>query len=111
MTVVGELLRFGTVHGWVPPETELLTQPKLLRLTPSGYDTGLSACRPLHGPAPPAACPEDQKRGVWRGLQAGVELNLGGSVMTPIVAVGARNVEFPGWSRWLIRYQSVTTVN
>jgi hypothetical protein len=35
MTVVGQFLRFGTVHGWVPPETtELLTQPKLLRFTP-----------------------------------------------------------------------------
>ncbi|MCX5328188.1 hypothetical protein [Streptomyces sp. NBC_00140] len=41
MTVVGEFLRFGTVHGWVPPETtELLTQPELLRFTPPAYDTG-----------------------------------------------------------------------
>ncbi|MGW7209943.1 hypothetical protein [Streptomyces sp. NPDC054837] len=41
MTAVGELLRFGTVHGWVPPETtELLTQPELLRFTPPAYDTG-----------------------------------------------------------------------
>lgn len=41
MTVVGEFLRFGTAHGWVPAcTTELLSQPKLLRFTPPGYDTG-----------------------------------------------------------------------
>jgi integrase len=43
MAVVGEFLRFGAVHGWVPATTTaLLSQPKLLRFTPPGYDTGES---------------------------------------------------------------------
>lgn len=43
MTVVGEFLRFGAVHGWVPAETTaLLSQPKLLRFIPPGFDTGES---------------------------------------------------------------------
>lgn len=46
MTVVGEFLRFGAVHGWVPASTAgLLSQPKLLRFTPPGYDTGDSGRR------------------------------------------------------------------
>jgi len=41
MTVVGELLRFGALHGWVSSQTtDLLAQPKLLRFTPPGYDVG-----------------------------------------------------------------------
>jgi integrase len=43
MTVVGEFLRFGAVHGWVPAATAgLLSEPKLLRFTPPGYDMGES---------------------------------------------------------------------
>jgi integrase len=43
MTVVGEFLRFAAVHGWVPAETTaLLSQPKLLRFTLPGFDTGES---------------------------------------------------------------------
>ncbi|MFI0976434.1 tyrosine-type recombinase/integrase [Streptomyces sp. NPDC021093] len=43
MTVVGEFLRHGAAHGLVPAATTaLLTQPKLLRFTPPGYDTGES---------------------------------------------------------------------
>ncbi|MFF3359809.1 tyrosine-type recombinase/integrase [Streptomyces sp. NPDC002917] len=46
MTVVGEFLRFGTAHGWVPAcTTELLSAPKMLRFTPPGYDTGESGQR------------------------------------------------------------------
>lgn len=46
MTVVGEFLRFGAAHGWVPADTAgLLSQPKLLRFTPSGFDTGESGQR------------------------------------------------------------------
>ncbi|MFE0332487.1 transposase, partial [Streptomyces sp. NPDC058960] len=46
MTVVGEFLRFGAVHGWVPADTAgLLSQPKLLRFTPPGFDTGESGQR------------------------------------------------------------------
>ncbi|WP_346009644.1 tyrosine-type recombinase/integrase [Streptomyces sp. SID1328] len=46
MTVVGEFLRFGAVHGWVPADTTaLLSQPKLLRFTPPGFDTGESGRR------------------------------------------------------------------
>ncbi|AIS02568.1 tyrosine-type recombinase/integrase [Streptomyces glaucescens] len=46
MTVVGEFLRFGAVHGWVPAETTaLLSRPKLLRFTPPGLDTGESGRR------------------------------------------------------------------
>ncbi|MCL3998778.1 tyrosine-type recombinase/integrase [Streptomyces lavenduligriseus] len=46
MTVVGEFLRFAAVHGWVPASTAgLLSQPKLLRFTPPGYDTGESGQR------------------------------------------------------------------
>ncbi|MFB7225567.1 hypothetical protein [Streptomyces sp. NPDC056227] len=41
MTVVAEFLRFGATHGWVPATTTaLLSEPKLLRFTPPGYDTG-----------------------------------------------------------------------
>lgn len=41
MTVVGEFLRFGAVQDWVPTATTtLLSEPKLLRFTPPGYDTG-----------------------------------------------------------------------
>ncbi|MEV0468554.1 tyrosine-type recombinase/integrase [Streptomyces prunicolor] len=43
MTVVGEFLRFGAVHGWVSAGTAgLLSQPKLLRFTPPGFDRGES---------------------------------------------------------------------
>ncbi|MFI0901589.1 tyrosine-type recombinase/integrase [Streptomyces sp. NPDC020983] len=43
MTTVGEFLRFGAAHGWVPAATAgLLSEPKLLRFTPPGYDTGES---------------------------------------------------------------------
>ncbi|MER7968010.1 tyrosine-type recombinase/integrase [Streptomyces sp. NPDC096080] len=46
MTVVGEFLRFGAVHGWVSADTTgLLSQPKLLRFTPPGFDTGESGQR------------------------------------------------------------------
>ncbi|MFF9673678.1 tyrosine-type recombinase/integrase [Streptomyces eurythermus] len=46
MTVVGEFLRFGAVHGWVPADTTaLLSQPKLLRFTPPGFNTGESGQR------------------------------------------------------------------
>lgn len=46
MTVVGEFLRFAAVHGWVPADTTaLLSQPKLLRFTPPGVDTGESGQR------------------------------------------------------------------
>ncbi|PJF01984.1 transposase [Streptomyces carminius] len=46
MTVVGEFLRFGAAHGWVPADTAgLLSQPKLLRFTPPGFDTGESGRR------------------------------------------------------------------
>ncbi|WP_309505199.1 tyrosine-type recombinase/integrase [Streptomyces sp. KM273126] len=46
MTVVGEFLRFDAVHGWVPAATTaLLSQPKLLRFTPPGFDTGESGQR------------------------------------------------------------------
>ncbi|MGW0868987.1 tyrosine-type recombinase/integrase [Streptomyces sp. NPDC002740] len=46
MTVVGEFLRFAAVHGWVPADTTaLLSQPKLLRFTPPGFDTGESGQR------------------------------------------------------------------
>ncbi len=41
MTGVAEFLRFGATHGWVPASTTaLLSEPKLLRFTPPGYDTG-----------------------------------------------------------------------
>ncbi|MFE7394547.1 tyrosine-type recombinase/integrase [Streptomyces sp. NPDC057582] len=41
MTVVAEFLCFGATHGWVPATTTaLLSEPKLLRFTPPGYDTG-----------------------------------------------------------------------
>jgi len=41
MTVVAEFLRFGATHGWVPASTTaLLSEPKLLRFTPPGYDAG-----------------------------------------------------------------------
>ncbi|MFE2094997.1 hypothetical protein [Streptomyces sp. NPDC059460] len=37
MTVVGEFLRFGAAHGWVPAGTaRLLSPPKLLRFTTPG---------------------------------------------------------------------------
>ncbi|MFE9404756.1 hypothetical protein ACFYNY_23805 [Streptomyces sp. NPDC006530] len=40
---MGEFLRFAVVHGWVPADTTgLLSQPKLLRFTPPGFDTGES---------------------------------------------------------------------
>ncbi len=40
MTVLGEFLRFGAAHGWVPAgTTALLSQPKLLRFTPPGFDS------------------------------------------------------------------------
>lgn len=43
MITVGEFLRFGAAHGWVPAATAgLLSEPKLLRFTPPGYDTGES---------------------------------------------------------------------
>jgi integrase len=43
MTAVGEFLRFGAAHGWVPASTTgLLSEPKLLRFAPPGYDTGES---------------------------------------------------------------------
>lgn len=43
MTVVGEFLRFGAARGWVPAATTaLLSEPKLLRFTPPGYDAGES---------------------------------------------------------------------
>ncbi|MGW3739859.1 tyrosine-type recombinase/integrase [Streptomyces sp. NPDC005146] len=46
MTVVAEFLRFGHAHGWVPATTTgLLSEPKLLRSTPPGYDTGESGRR------------------------------------------------------------------
>jgi integrase/recombinase XerD len=46
LTVVGEFLRFAAVHGWVPADTTaLLSQPKLLRFTPPGFDTGESGQR------------------------------------------------------------------
>ncbi|WP_406469967.1 hypothetical protein [Streptomyces sp. NBC_01615] len=38
---MGEFLRFAAVHGWVPADTTaLLSEPKLLRFTPPGCDTG-----------------------------------------------------------------------
>ncbi|MDH6513722.1 integrase/recombinase XerD [Streptomyces sp. SAI-135] len=41
MTVVGEFLRFGALHGWVASRTtDLLAQPKLLRFALPGYDAG-----------------------------------------------------------------------
>ncbi|MFJ9551955.1 tyrosine-type recombinase/integrase [Streptomyces erythrochromogenes] len=41
MTAVAEFLRFGHAHGWVPASTTgLLAEPKLLRFSPPGYDTG-----------------------------------------------------------------------
>ncbi|WP_257004309.1 hypothetical protein [Streptomyces sp. SA15] len=46
MTVVGEFLRFGAVHSWVSADTTaMLSQPKLLRFTPPGFDTGESGQR------------------------------------------------------------------
>ncbi|MEY9809747.1 transposase [Streptomyces albogriseolus] len=46
LTVVGEFLRFAAVHGWVRAETTaLLSQPKLLRFIPPGFDTGESGRR------------------------------------------------------------------
>ncbi len=43
MTAVGEFLRFGAAHDWVPAATaELLSEPKLLRFAPPGYDCGES---------------------------------------------------------------------
>ncbi|MFD0319379.1 tyrosine-type recombinase/integrase [Streptomyces flavalbus] len=43
---MGEFLRFGAAHGWVPADTAgLLSQPKLLRFTPPGFDTGESGRR------------------------------------------------------------------
>lgn len=43
MTVAGEFLRFGAAHGWVPAHaTALLSEPKLLRFAPPGYDAGES---------------------------------------------------------------------
>lgn len=43
IAAVGEFLRFGATQGWVPTTTTaLLSQPKLLRFTPPGYDTGES---------------------------------------------------------------------
>ncbi|MGW3209080.1 hypothetical protein [Streptomyces sp. NPDC001135] len=46
MTVVGEFLRFGVAHGWMPADTAgLLSQPKLLRFTPPGFDTGEASQR------------------------------------------------------------------
>lgn len=50
IAAVGEFLRFGATHGWVPTTTTaLLSEPKLLRFTPPGYDTGvLSKQRQVH---------------------------------------------------------------
>ncbi|MFD9523748.1 hypothetical protein [Streptomyces sp. NPDC059979] len=46
MTAVAEFLRFGHTHGWVPASTTgLLSQRKLLRFSPPGYDTGESGRR------------------------------------------------------------------
>ncbi|MGW3746907.1 tyrosine-type recombinase/integrase [Streptomyces sp. NPDC005146] len=46
MTVVAEFLRFGGAHGWVPATTTaLLSEPKLLRFTPPGFDAGESGRR------------------------------------------------------------------
>jgi len=48
MTVVGEFLRFGSLHGFVPAGTaELLARPALLRFTPPGLDRGESGHQPL----------------------------------------------------------------
>ena len=48
MTVVGEFLRFGTLHGFVPAGVaELLAQPRLLHFTPPDYDRGESGRQPL----------------------------------------------------------------
>ncbi|MBT2508509.1 tyrosine-type recombinase/integrase [Streptomyces sp. ISL-98] len=41
MTVVSGFLRFGSVHGWVTPETvAVLSEPKQLFHLPPGYDPG-----------------------------------------------------------------------
>ncbi|MFE3864834.1 tyrosine-type recombinase/integrase [Streptomyces goshikiensis] len=46
MTAVAEFLRFGHAHGWVPASTTgLLSEPKLLRFNPPGYDAGESGRR------------------------------------------------------------------
>ncbi|MEV6886212.1 hypothetical protein [Streptomyces sp. NPDC051135] len=40
---MGEFLRFGAAHDWVPAATAgLLSEPKLLRSVPPGYDCGES---------------------------------------------------------------------
>ncbi|KOV20770.1 hypothetical protein ADK58_33505 [Streptomyces sp. XY152] len=49
VTAVAEFLRFGATHGWVPASTTaLLSEPKLLRFTPPGYDTASSASGERH---------------------------------------------------------------
>lgn len=41
ITTTAEFLRFGAKHGWVAAAVPgLLSQPKFLRYTPTGYDTG-----------------------------------------------------------------------
>lgn len=41
MTSVGEFLRFGAIHGWVPARVVgVLSQPRYLRHLPPGYDPG-----------------------------------------------------------------------
>lgn len=48
MTVVGEFLRFGALHGFVPAGTaELLAQPRPLRFTAPGYDRGERGRQPV----------------------------------------------------------------
>lgn len=41
MTTVGEYLRFGAAHGWVPwRAAAMLSEPKFLKHCPAGYDQG-----------------------------------------------------------------------